>query len=747
MTYAHVVIDLSVSEVDRPYTYSVPEGMRLSPGQRVLAPFGGRRLEGFVVDLLGEPDVDTARVKPIVRALEDYPLILPELMELAAWMRERYRCTLAAALRLMIPAQLRGERVAEKTRNAARLLVAGEALDEARRARARAPRQLAVMELLEGGPQYVAYLNTRVDGAHRVVRALESAGLVEVTTVTERRNPFSQPPSRSARDPELTNAQRDAARRVTGAMDDGGGRFLLAGVTGSGKTEVYIALIRHALKQNKGAIVLVPEIALTPQMTDWFRARFGECAAVLHSRLSPGERYDEWRRIRDGEARVVVGARSAVFAPVERLGLIAVDEEHEHTYQSEKRPRYDAREVARYRCEQAGGALVLGSATPQIASYMRAMPGVRPENRYQLLELGERVNGRPMPEVTLVDMCRELEKGNHSIFSAALQQAMDSVLARGEQAMLMLNRRGYATFVSCRACGYVEKCDACDVSMTYHQAEGLLKCHYCGAVRNPPAKCPACASPYIKFFGVGTQRVEDEVAKRWPKARLSRMDMDTTRAKDAHAKILSAFRRGETDILIGTQMIAKGLDFPNVTLVGVIAADLTLNLPDYRSAERTFQLITQAAGRAGRADRPGQVVVQSYDVDHYAIELAAKADYRAFYHREVSMRKRALYPPFTVMARLLVTSREPERARRAAEAFEVQLNEFLDKYQLRDSVITMRALEAPIAKLRGESRWQLFIKLYARGRVDEVLSEMDAYTYVPIEGVIAQLEINPANMF
>ena len=746
--YAGVIVDLSVEQVDQPYTYRVPQGMALMAGQRVLVPFGGRRLEGFVLSLMDDCPMDRSRVKEVIAPLEDYPLLLPEMLSLARWMQQKYYCTLSAALRLMIPAQLRGERVRAKQVNVARLAVDQEAGRAALEKKARFPRQARLMELLLEGPKPLPFLSAMVPGASQAVKALEKQGLVCVISQESLRSPFRGETTRGGIDPKLTRQQQEAVDQVEAAMEAGGGRFLLMGVTGSGKTEVYIRLIRLALERGRGAIVLVPEIALTPQMVDWFRSRFGEGAALLHSRLSAGERYDEWRRIRRGDARVVVGARSAVFAPVENLGLIVVDEEHEHTYQSDKRPRYDAREVAGYRCQLAGAPLVLGSATPAIASYMKAMPGVRPENRFQLLELSERVFGRPLPQVEVVDMCRELERGNHSIFSAALQEALERCMDQGRQAMLLINRRGYSTFVSCRACGHVEKCDACDVSMTYHQSEGLLKCHYCGAVRRPPLKCPNCASPFMKYFGAGTQKVEEAVKALLPQARVERMDVDTTRAKDAHEKLLSAFRRRETDILIGTQMIAKGLDFPDVTLVGVVAADMTLNLPDYRASERTFQLITQVSGRAGRAQYPGQVIVQTYEPHHYAIRLAALQDYRAFYHEEVKQRRRGLYPPFTVMARLLVTSGEAADARRRALALESALNGFLDADpQRRKLVVQMRALEAPIARLRGEARWQVFLKLYAKPLADQVLREMERISRDEDKKVKTELEINPANMF
>ncbi|MBQ5769664.1 MAG: primosomal protein N', partial [Clostridia bacterium] len=520
----------------------------------------------------------------------------------------------------------------------------------------------------------------------------------------------------------------------------------LHGVTGSGKTEVYIRLIREIFKRDKGAIVLVPEIALTPQMVGWFHARFGKSAAVIHSRLSQGERYDEWERIRSGEARVVIGARSAVFAPVRNLGAIIIDEEHEGAYSSEKRPRYDAREVAWQRTLMAKAVLLLGSATPSIQSYMRVMPGVRPENRLTLLELNKRVMGRNLPECEIVDMRREFEMGNKGIFSGKLVSEMKKCLANGKQAMLFINRRGHSTFVSCRACGHVEKCSECDVSMTYHQSDGNMHCHYCGKSLRPPVKCPNCGSKFIKFFGAGTQKVEEEAKTLFPGVSVGRMDVDTTQGKDGHAKILDAFRKGETKILVGTQMIAKGLDFPNVTLVGVIAADTTLNLPDYRSAERTFQLLTQVAGRAGRSDSPGKVVVQTYTPDHYALECAVKQDYRAFYHTEASYRKHALYPPYTVISRLVISSRDVKAPEEAAEKIQDRINITLTNNDWHSDVLAVQAAPAPIKMLRGEYRWQVYVKMLARGRVNEITAMMEEIAESGMDKVRIELEVNPASM-
>ena len=741
MRYANVIVDLSADAVDRSFTYSVPDSMALCEGQQVVVPFGPRTMEGFVASIRDTCSIPPEKVRPVLRTVRDYPILLPELMHLADWMHKKYLCNLVDAMRLMIPAEMRGERVRDKTRRMVRLLLSPNEVDAFLRENTRAKKQAEILRTLQKGDAEV----TAFSGS--ALAALVDKGAVEFYDEELLRAPrIAAAPERAA-DPVLTHAQQRAADELTRALSNGGDRFLLNGVTGSGKTEVYIRLIREVLAQGRTAIVLVPEIALTPQMVGWFHARFGDDAAVLHSGLSAGERYDEWRRLRFGKARVAIGARSAVFAPLENLGAIIVDEEHEHTYQSDRRPRYDAREVAWKRAEDAKAVLLLGSATPSIQTYMRAMPGVRPENRLKLLELPNRANGRPLPEVEIADMREEFARGNHSIFSATLMQAMEECFAQGRQAMLFINRRGHSSFVSCRACGYVEKCQQCDISMTYHQAENQLRCHYCGATREPPTKCPSCGSRYIKFFGAGTQRVQEEMARLFPNVRTVRMDLDTTRQKDAHARILERFRTGDAQVLIGTQMIAKGLDFPGVTLVGVIAADTTLNLPDYRSTERTFQLITQVAGRAGRADCPGRVIVQTYDPDHYALQMAAKQDFRAFYNRESAFRRASLYPPFTVIMRIVFFAKEPDAAQKAAEDAETRLNAFLDGENRRQDVVQMRALEAPIKRLRGESRWQVFLKMYFKGDLDATAAFMQSLADEPREGIRAEMEVNPANMY
>ena len=691
--YAQVIVDLSAEALDRVFTYIVPEGMDVQPGHLVAAPFGPRTVEGFVVALSDACDLPPEKLKPLLRLVRQEPVIQPDLMALAEWLHVRCLCNLVDALRLMLPAQMRGGRVREKTRRMARLTLSGEALEAFVARNGRAPKQLALIERLRGGEVAAAELDA---GA---LSALVKKGAVEVSLSECRRTPNTLADDARTLDPEPTPEQRAAEERLDAALESGGGRFLLHGVTGSGKTEVYIRLIRKALEAGRTAIVLVPEIALTPQMVRWLHGRFGGDAAVLHSALSDGERFDEWRRIRSGEARVVIGARSAVFAPLSNIGVIVVDEEHEHTYQSEKRPRYDAREVAWKRAQQHKAVLVLGSATPSISTYMRAMPGVRPENRLELIELRHRVKGRPLPQVDVVDMRGEFDRGNRSIFSARLVGALKDCLDAGNQAMLFINRRGYSTFVSCRSCGFVVRCDQCDVSMTYHQSENALRCHYCGKTLPPPKLCPQCGSRYVKYFGAGTQ------------------------------------------------MIAKGLDFPKVALVGVVAADVTLNLPDFRSVERTFQLITQVAGRAGRADVPGRVVVQTYEPEHYGIRLAAAQDYRAFYTRESAYRRSALYPPYSVIARIVYTGKDEAAVKAAALADEGRMEIFLDESGIRRDALQLAAAEAPIRQIRGEYRWQLLLKLYFKGDLDAAERRMQALAEATPEGVRAELEVNPNNLF
>ena len=747
--YCQVIVDLVNEHVARPYTYRIPDGMTLSPGQRVSVPFGPRRREGVVLRLCGAPDYDPEKIREVEEPLEDYPAILPALMALAEEMAEKTHCPLAETLRLMIPAEMRGGRVRIRTEETAELAVDRDQAEEAARREKRSRKRQAILEMLIAeSPRKVSEIGRSIKDPRDALKKLQEAGLIRLSQEESLRTPGAGLRINPDQWHPLTEAQQEVLEEILPALEKGGGRFLLHGVTGSGKTEVFLNAVRRTLEMGKSAIILVPEIALTPQMVSWFRGRFGPVAAVLHSRLSAGERFDEWRRIRRGEARVVIGARSAVFAPTEDPGLIVVDEEHENTYVSDHHPRYDAREVAESRCAREGASLILASATPSILSFARARRG-----DYMLLEMPRRVADRPLPEVTVVDMRQELENGNRSVLSRELVQALSECLNRDGQAMLLINRRGYHSFVSCRSCGYVVKCAQCDVSMTCHVEEDReegpqrLRCHYCGSSVPIPERCPSCGSPYIRYFGAGTQKVEAEIRRLFPGIPTVRMDIDTTGGKDGHARILEEFRSGRARVLIGTQMIAKGLDFPQVTLVGVIAADLTLNLPDYRSRERTFQLLTQVAGRAGRGKRPGRVVIQTYQPENPVIRLAARQDYRAFFEEEFSRRRISLYPPFTILARILIEAPEDETAERTLRAVEKEVREALaSRPEWKKKVLMMEPGEPGIRLLRGLSRRQILFKLLTGADTEAFCAKLADISEEPREGIQVCFEYNPASM-
>ena len=759
---AEVIVDISHANVDRIFEYALPEGMDVRPGSRVLVPFGGgnKAVEGFVVGLR-ESATYPGALKSVLGRLEDYPVLTDEQLELAFWMRERYGCLLIDALCLMIPAQMRGLKVKEKTVRTVAINLDAEGVAQAeaslvsKTGACRAPVQRGILRLLASAdaPISVSDLNEFIPGASGALPAMEKKGWVVFGTVSVRRDPLEGLKGVKER-PKMTVDQANAVDAVDRALESrktgpvGPERaFLLKGVTGSGKTEVYMRCIERCLALGLTAIVLVPEISLTPQTVARFRGRFGGGIAVLHSRLSAGERFDEWKRIRKGEAKVVVGARSAVFAPVENLGLIVIDEEHESSYSSEKTPRYSACDVAKKRCELTGAALLLGSATPSLESYFLAKNGA-----YTMLRLPRRVNGRPMPPVTVVDMRKELERGNRTIFSEALYSAIRDCLRKGEQVMLLQNRRGYSTFVSCRGCGHVMKCPRCDVSLTYHKSDESLRCHYCGERVSVPAVCPECKKPYLKYFGQGTQQVEEAVKKAFPMARVLRMDRDTTTTKGAHLSILSAFASHEADILIGTQMIAKGLDFPNVTLVGVVAADATLFMSEYRSAERAFSLITQVAGRAGRDAFDGTAIVQTYSPEHPSIRFAATHDYDGFYAYEIEKRRKCLYPPFADFVRVLFTGPDLHVVKTACEHFAESAKSLLQRELAKtageeETLVYLRAMPAPIGFIKGEFRHQVLMKLLRTPAAERAMALLGVFCReYEAKGCVLTLEVNPQNM-
>ena len=534
----------------------------------------------------------------------------------------------------------------------------------------------------------------------------------------------------------LTIEQENIIREYINSDDK---MFLLKGVTGSGKTEVYMKLVERVLLEEKSAIILVPEIALTPQMIERFKGRFGVNVALFHSKLSDGERFDEWFRVKEGKSKVIVGARSAIFLPAKNLGLIIIDEEHENTYKSEQNPKYQTKEVAEYLSELKGCKVILGSATPSIETYYRALTG-----EMKLLELNSRVDNKSMPPMKVIDMRNELKGGNKSLFSRELFIAIQERLKRKEQIILFLNRRGFSTFVSCRSCGYVFKCDECDISMTYHK-NGLLICHYCGKTKREPRECPKCHSKYVKFFGAGTQRVEEEVKKYFNNAGILRMDVDTTRDKHSYERIYNTFKNGEADILIGTQMVSKGLDFKNVTLVGILAADMSINIPDYRAAERTFQIITQVAGRAGRGDKQGEVLIQTYTPQHYSLQYAVNYDYEGFYEKEFTVRAMMKYPPFGKLLLINGTSKKEELLKNFMHKITMMIKPLVENCL---DIEILGPIPCMISKLKENYRWQIVIKgefdSYFSKNIKEILYDENKNVYNDIR---ISMDINPNNLF
>ncbi|HZO91128.1 MAG TPA: primosomal protein N' [Chthonomonadaceae bacterium] len=630
-------------------------------------------------------------------------------------------------------------RTVEKTVKAYTLGAAAEVLSGSGGVGRRSPQQQRLLNALiewtrrNEGPMPGDELLHAAQASSASLRGLVERGLVQVQEIALRRAPILAPEKRTVA-PPLTPGQQHAVETLRQCIASGRARtVLLFGVTASGKTEVYLNAIAHTLAAGRSAIVLVPEIALTAQVVDVFTGRFGEQVAVLHSRLSEGERHDEWRRMQAGQARIVVGARSAIFAPVENVGLIVVDEEHEASYKQENTPRYNAKDLAAERARLSNAVLLLGSATPSLESYYASespTPTLSPspptpyplypargdgdEGRILRIEMRERIDNRPLPHVAVVDLRAEF-KQRRALFSQPLVDAMAARLARKQQIILFLNRRGYAQFVLCRDCGYVARCPHCAVSLTFHAYDRSLKCHHCEYTARAPQTCPDCGGAKVKAFGIGTEKVEEEVVKVFPSARVARMDRDTTARKGAHTRIVRGFRQGEADILIGTQMVAKGLDFPNVTLVGVISADTALNMPDFRAAERTFQLLTQVAGRSGRGQNPGEVLIQTFSPDHYAIQAAVRHDYEAFYRQEILFRKELNYPPFSRFANLVCADESEARAQARAVALAAALERVTPK-----EVEIIGPASAPLARLKNQYRYHVAL----RAPTDAPLADM-----------------------
>lgn len=749
--------------IDQTFDYEIPDRFThvLTPGMRVIVPFGPRKIMGFVVEITDTSSFN--KLKPIEEVLDLVPVLTKELLDLGKWLAHRTLSLSIVALQVMLPQVLKSKYKKEINRLSGEVLSdeledlfqgrdvipfeefeasalnyqhlkkavdAGEVqidyivkskitkkfetfvypkkeihlLEEALHDLSQSARkQRAIIEFFIENPQEIKQksLLQTIGTTTSTVKALIDKGLLDTYQKETYRNPYNDDAIERTDPLPLKPEQQQAIEPILASIENNEHEVILVhGVTGSGKTEIYLQAIQEVIKKGKEAIVLVPEISLTPQMVKRFKGRFGRNVAVMHSALSAGEKFDEWRKIQRKEVQVVVGARSAIFSPFENLGIIIIDEEHETSYKQEDQPRYHARDVAIKRGKDQNFPVVLGSATPTLESYARAAKGV-----YKLATLTKRTNDKPLPEVITVDMRRELHAGNRTMFSRLLMEKIRDCIAKGEQTVLLLNRRGYSTFIMCRDCGHVKECPHCDIALTYHKNSHLLKCHYCSYEEEVPNVCPECSSDLIRYFGTGTQRVEESLTQLIPEARVIRMDVDTTRRKGAHEKLLREFSEHKADILLGTQMIAKGLDFENVTLVGVLTADSMLHLPDFRSSEKTFQLLTQVSGRAGRHDLPGEVIVQTYTPDHYSIELASKYNFEDFYKKEMAMRRAFRYPPYYYLALITITHENHVQVVQATQQFVQQL-----LMKVGPETIILGPTPSPIPRIKDRYRYQCMIK-------------------------------------
>ena len=795
---AEVIVDVAAHPIDRPFDYAIPKEVEVlaEPGMRVKVPFGNRKVLGFITKIKETSEFDPKRLKPIHELMDVVPVLNEELLKMAQWMKEQTVCFEIDALQVMVPAALRAkyekrfvlnaplEEIAAPLRiyfekrpfvrlqdavdiysllkkemdkgtiiadtdiqqqtavKKVRIIHITDSIEklEAIEIRANAKQQLKLMDFFlkyAGRSIESSQLQKEAGVSLPTIYSLVEKGAAQISNMESYRDPKLLTEIEQKSSLQLTGAQQIAFDSIEHALNTPK-TFLLHGITGSGKTEIYLQTIDQVLKQGKEAIMLVPEISLTPQMTIRFKERFGDQVAVLHSGLSAGEKYDEWRKIQRAEVKVVVGARSAIFAPFQNLGLIILDEEHESSYKQDDSPRYHARDMAIWRSEYHNCPVILGSATPSLESYARAQKGV-----YELLVLEKRAKNQPLPDVHIVDMREELRTGNRSMFSVQLADAIRDRLEKKQQTVLFLNKRGYSSFVLCRDCGTVMQCPNCDISLTYHRSSETMKCHYCGYDERVPKTCPECESEHIRFFGTGTQKVEEELAKVVPEARVLRMDVDTTRNKGAHEKILSAFGDGKADILLGTQMIAKGLDFPNITLVGVLSADTTLHLPDFRAAEKTYQLLTQVSGRAGRDILPGMVFVQSYTPDHYAVTLAKDQLYEPFYEQEMAMRRASGYPPYYFVVNIQFTHEDLMTVAEYAD----QTVRYL-KSHLSPNTLIIGPSASLIARVNNRYRYQCLIKYKKEPKLTDTMQQLIKIhrTEWLKKGATLSIDMNPTSV-
>ncbi|MCH8646152.1 primosomal protein N' [Staphylococcus lugdunensis] len=778
---AKVIVDIPSKSVDFTFDYVIPKRLAafVQVGVRVVVPFGPRTVQGYVMDIQSHPDqdIDETKLKEIKEVQDIQPELTSELIQLSAWMSNYHVTKRISVLEAMLPSAIKAkyqkafelvkeqevaeslrvkfnkeghylykdaqknndlaelvqllnngdirevtllsQKLKKKTQRAVKI-IQGYHPDEVLAKLEKYIKQYDLYAYLLDEQQHIVFLKEINDMgfSNSSLDALIKKGYVEKYDAEIDRDPFANRVFEQEVKQKLTIEQQHAFDTVKTTLDGDEARtFLLHGVTGSGKTEIYLQTIEAVLNKGKQAMMLVPEIALTPQMVLRFKRRFGDDVAVLHSGLSTGEKYDEWQKIRDGRARVSVGARSSIFAPFKELGLIIIDEEHESTYKQEDYPRYHAREIAQWRSQYHNCPIILGSATPCLESFARAEKGV-----YTLLSLPHRVNQQALPNIDIIDMREELSRGNRSMFSNDLRDAMNARLKKKEQIVLFLNRRGYASFMLCRDCGHVPQCPNCDISLTYHKTTDQLKCHYCGYEETPSNQCPNCESEHIRQMGTGTQRVEELLQQEFPDARIIRMDVDTTSRKGAHEKLLSDFEQGKGDILLGTQMIAKGLDYPNITLVGVLNADTMLNLPDFRASERTYQILTQVAGRAGRHEKEGQVIIQTYNPEHYAIQDVKQNNYLTFYQREMTYRKLGKYPPYYFLINFTISHKEMKKVMEASK----HIHHILLQHLTSKSYV-LGPSPAALSRINNEYRFQILVKYKREPELLTTLQYLDDY--------------------
>lgn len=742
---AEVIINSTAKKLNRTFDYNIPKNLEnmIFVGSKVLVPFGRLKNleEAHVVGIKQSSEFEIKDIEKVENGLTD------KQIELANWMAKKYFCNISECIKLMQTPGTRtknvNNRIQDKKINVVYLKKNFEDINfDIESKKIKSEKQIRVLNFVKDNegctiPEIEAF----TDSSRAIVNTLIKNEYIELIEKKVDRNPLDKKNIENTQNLKLTNEQEVAFNKVLESIkNEKFEEFLLFGVTGSGKTEVYLQLINEVIKKNKSAIVLVPEISLTPQMLDRFISRFGkEKIAVLHSKLSVGERHDEWEKIKEEKAKIIIGARSAIFAPIKDLGIIIIDEEHDSSYKSESTPKYDAKEVAKKIAVRDQIPLLLGSATPDLTTFYNA----KENKKITLLELTKRANKSKLPEVEIVDLKQELANGNRSMLSNDLYQAIEHNLKDKLQTILFLNRRGYSTFIMCRDCGYTVKCKNCNISMTYHSYENKLKCHYCGYEEELVKTCPECGSNKIRYFGTGTQKLEQEINKQFPQAKTIRMDVDTVTKKNSHEEILNKFKNEDIDILIGTQMVVKGHHFPKVTLVGVVAADSSLNIDDYRATERTFQILTQVSGRAGRENLPGRVIIQSYNPENFSIQDAQKQNYQEFYETEIALRKQLKYPPFCDIIVIGFNSANEEEIKKVSNlAYEILIKKLND-----EEFKIFKPMPSPIDKIQNKFRWRIIIKGKINKEVNEILNDVLKTLYEKdYKNTKITIDINPNNM-